>query len=185
MLSLYLSMLETEREKQAFSEIYERYKYDCLHVAMMISGDKALSEDAVHNAFMEIIDRKEEYLEFSCSKMKSRIVIITKNKMIDLLRKNKRLDFNPFDDDTDSFGAGDDDIALRYEEKETLEHIMDCVAKLPEIYKAVLELFYFHEMSYKEIAKELGISDKAVSVRIVRAKEKLRDIIEKDGAIHG
>jgi len=185
MLMVYLAILETPEERQAFTEIYERYKYDCLHVAMSICGNKALAEDAVHNAFMEIIERKEEYLNFPCSKMRSRIVIITKNKLIDLIRKSKRLDFQPFDDESDALCADECDLSLIYEKKETLEHLMDCVAKLPEIYKSVLELNYFHELSYKEVAKELGISEKTVSVRIVRAKEKLREILEKEGATHG
>jgi len=56
MICYYLALLETEKERQIFADIYERYKYDCLHVAMSICGDNILAEDAVHNAFMEIIE---------------------------------------------------------------------------------------------------------------------------------
>lgn len=184
MLMLYLSMLDTEEERQTFADIYERYKYDCLHIAMFICKDKALAEDAVHNAFMEIIERKDEYLNFPCSKMRSRIVIITKNKLLDQLRKDRRKGIRSLDDDIGGDIADDCDLSFIYEQKETLEHLMDCVAKLPESYKTVLEMNYFQELSYKEIASELGISEKLASVRIVRAKEKLREIIGKDGATH-
>lgn len=179
----FIAILETPDEKQTVEAIYAHYKYDCLYVAMRICGNKALAEDAVHNAFVEIMERKGEYLSLPCSKLRSKIVIITKNKLIDLLRKNKHLEFHSFDDDTDIPAASDSDMSLMFERAETVEKLMDCVAKLPEIYKSVLELSYVHELSYKEIAVELGVSVKTVSVRIVRAKGKLRKIIEEEGVL--
>ena len=65
------------------------------------------------------------------------------------------------------------------EEEEYLEYIRNCLKKaldeLPEELRECYTLFNIGEMSIKEIAKQLSISESLVKVRIHRAKEKLAD----------
>jgi len=80
-------MLETEEEQAKMSEIYEIYKPLMLRYALKITQNEALAEDAVHDAFIALIKHKEKYFSNSCTDLRVSIVIITKNKSIDLLRK--------------------------------------------------------------------------------------------------
>lgn len=51
---------------------------------------------------------------------------------------------------------------------------------IDEISKQVLLMKYILSMSYKEIGEELGMTPKHVDTRIVRAKKKVRKLMEKD-----
>ena len=52
--------------------------------------------------------------------------------------------------------------------------------KLPELQKEILELKYYHELTNKEISKILGISPKNVEVRLYRARNKMKELIENE-----
>jgi RNA polymerase sigma-70 factor (ECF subfamily) len=175
MLSLYLAMLDNEQEKQTFTRIYERYKATCLHVALQITKDYALAEDAVHNAFLSIIKQRENFLSISCGKLRSRIVIIVKNKAIDILRKESKS--IPAGDDIEEVPSGDEDFTLQIESKDGFEHWVRAIGQIPELYRLTAELRFFHDMEYSEIAETLGITVKAVSMRLNRAKGMIQEII--------
>lgn len=54
MLTLYLSMLDTE-EKSKMEELYNTYKGLMLHIAFDILKDYDLANDALHDAFLKMI----------------------------------------------------------------------------------------------------------------------------------
>jgi len=49
-------------------------------VAFLFTKNHAMAEDAVHNAFLSVIENKEKIFPLPCGKRKSLIVIITKHK---------------------------------------------------------------------------------------------------------
>ena len=51
---------------------------------------------------------------------------------------------------------------------------------IDEISKQVLVMKYLLNMSYKEIGEELGMTPKHVDTRIMRAKAKVRKLMEED-----
>ena len=51
---LYLSMLDTQEEKDKFTEIYQQYQHFCWYVANQLLGDAHLAEDAVQDAFLAL-----------------------------------------------------------------------------------------------------------------------------------
>ena len=51
------------------------------------------------------------------------------------------------------------------------------VEQLPEKYRKVVELRYYQELSYDEIAQELGLSLSNVKIQLMRAKNMLSEIM--------
>ena len=49
------------------------------------------------------------------------------------------------------------------------------VMALPEKYRTVLDLFYYEELSVREIAETLGIKESLVTTRLSRARARLRE----------
>ncbi len=181
MLSFYLSMIDDEQEKITFASIYEKYKFEGLHIAMLITKNQYLAEDALHSAFLKILNDKEDLFQLSCSKQRSRIVITVKNKAIDLLRKEKGLKKVSIDDEEWNIPSTDIDFGTQLASEEGFEHLVNCVSKLEEIYKTAFELKYFHNMNDHEVAQTLDIGLKNARQRIFRAKVMLRKILEKEG----
>ena len=57
--------------------------------------------------------------------------------------------------------------------------VADAVAKLPEKYRMVIHLFYFEELSVKQIAKISGNTEGTVKSQLTRGRDKLRQILEE------
>jgi len=177
MLMFYLSALPNERDKQAFEKLYAEHSGIALRAAMRVCGNKReLAEDAVHDAFMRIIDDWENFSKRSCNNWRALIVTIAKNRAIDLLRKDKKS--VPLD--SEDIG-NEGDFTVIFERKESEEYLASCISKLPERYRTVLELRYFHDISNPEIAKYLGITVNNVAVRISRATSLFAEIVKNGG----
>lgn len=51
MLMLYLSILPDE-DKTLFEQFYEENKYRCLYIALKMTSDQTMAEDAIHDSFL-------------------------------------------------------------------------------------------------------------------------------------
>jgi len=180
MLGIYLSMLETEQERQTMAMLYVKHKKTCLYVALKINNNPNMAEDAVHNAFLEIIKNKEKYLTLPDNILLSTILLITRHKMIDILRKNDKLAYTSTDEMDTNFVSNEILPELQLISKEDYLQLLECIYCLDEKSKIILEMRYFHEMHYMEIAKALGITKKNVDMRIYRAKIKARAMMRGD-----
>ena len=127
-----------------------------------------------------IIEQKENYCSLTCKDFRSLIVIIVKNKCLDLLKAEKHFSDTPLDEmgyEPESKDAPVDMQAITRIEFDCLRKHM---AKLDDTSRQVLEMKYLLDISYREIGEILGMTPKHVDTRIMRAKAKLRKILEKE-----
>ena len=179
MLTIYLSVLDTDQERKKMTSLYEEHKYVLLRYAIKITGSQSMAEDAVHNTFISIIEKKEKYLDLSCRDFRRSAVIIVRNKCIDILRKQKPFSNKPIEEleiFLESEEVPIDDQIILLTEYELIRKYM---GSIDEISRQVLIMKYIQSMSYKEIGEELGMTPKHVDTRIMRAKEKVRKLIGK------
>lgn len=93
---IFLSMLETDEERQLFMELYSQYGNAMLRVAKRyFIGDPTMAEDAVQNAWLRVVDKFSRVQDIPRKKRGAYLVIIAKNESISLLRKqHKELSFD-------------------------------------------------------------------------------------------
>ena len=171
MLVYYLQMLDTPEEKARFEQIYLKYRGLMYHVADSILHDRQEAEDAVHNAFLRVIKKFSKFQNTPAKDLAPQIVVIARNEAISLLRKRK--DTDPLED----WGG----FAETAEEVSDYHALVDTFTRLPQTYRAAMEMKLLLGYSDGEIAAKLGLSKKAVSVRISRGRQLLRDIVEREG----
>lgn len=97
------------------------------------------------------------------------------NQFIDKLRRRAARREDPLDEP----------IELPPEERAwwhslTTDEIRQTMVQLPEDQRVTFELFAFEGRSYDAIAAELGIAKATVGTRILRARQKLRDLLIKE-----
>jgi len=178
MLSFYLSLLETEEEKQKMTEIYEKYKYYSIFIAKKLLDNHEDAEDATHAAFIEIIKRKDKYFAMECSDFRASLVVIVKNKAIDILRLKKKEDVNgadPLEDIKDDAPSVEE--ILSYQEEYDL--LRKALNEIAPSYNNILTLKYFEDLSNGEIAEILQTNKKNVEVMLYRAKKSLLNALDK------
>jgi len=160
---MYLAAIDSPEDQSKFEKVYLAYKGLMYHVAYQILGNEQDAEDAVHNAFVKIVEYIEKIGDPVCSKTRSYVVTIAENKAIDLYRANQRRGKAAY---LDEVGG----IPVNAPEDPGLEY---CILKLPPQYRQVIFLKYYHGFSCKEIAKQLGISEANAKKLDQRAKKKL------------
>lgn len=174
MINIYLSALDTDEDKAEFEDLYIKYKQRMYAVAYSILHNVEDSEDAVHNAFLNIADKFEKIKNFSCQKLQSYIVIIVRNTSINIYRKNQK--------NSERLAELDDKqltVNVNFFENIDRDELIKAISNLPLIYKDILFLHYFRKCTTKEISKMLDISVDAVWKRIERAKKLLKQELEK------
>lgn len=180
-LLIYLSAIELESDKAKFAQIYEHYRYTMLHTAMKVLKDQDLAEDAVHNACLKIIEYLHKFSDLSSSKTKSLIVIITKNKAIDILRKEQGLSIIPLEDVEYALQDNDSDPLESLISEQGYQRLLDAIDKLGDTYKTTLQLKYIHGYTNNEMAQLLDISLDNINTRLYRAKVLLKEKLKKEG----
>lgn len=170
---IYLAMIDSPDDQAKFERVYNKYRYLMLHVANKILQNHHDAEDAVHQAFIAVIENLEKIIEVDSPKTRSYLVIITERKAIDLIRYNNRRQTLELNEDI----AG---VEIPFEMDNP---VATAIAKLPAHYREVLLLRFNNGFTTREIASILSISNSGVRKMIVRAKKALQELLEKEGEV--
>lgn len=171
MLALYLQMIDTPEEKIRFEQIYLKYRGLMYHVADRILHNRQDAEDAVHNAFLQIIKHFKKFQSFPVSELTPQIVVLARNEAISLRRKKR--DEAPLEEG--------EALVMESEAITDYHTLVDSFTRLPQIYRAAMEMKLLLGYSDGEIASKLGLTKTAVSSRISRGRRLLRGIVEQEG----
>lgn len=170
MLQIYLDALDTTEEKDRFLLIYEKYRDLMFYVAqkyLSSQADREIAVDAALYSIVEIIFKIKDPLS---SKTKNLVVLITKNKCLDILRKR---------------GGITEEVLIEMSERALpvpaprTDELSDAIASLRDPYRDIIFLRYLHGYSTAEIAKILDISRDAAIKRLQRAKRELKQLLEE------
>lgn len=175
MLAMYLALLDGDADRQAFRALYEQHYSRLAAVARRYFPDDPKSaEDAVHNAFLQVIKHFDKINEIPRDKLPFWLVSIVKNESITLLRRQRRTvpleDWDAFAQTAEEPGA-----VLGY------GRVVELIRAMPETYRAALEMKLLEERTDREIARSLGISEGAVRGRICRGRALLRKKLLEEG----
>lgn len=172
-----LSMLDTEDDRCCFEKIFWENHMVMYHIALGILHSETDAEDAVQEAFCKLAENFSKYFHLTGREMTALCVTIVKAKAVDILRRQKFLS----DEQVENLVVYDkhrenqpEDSILQHEEQNTVHRAL---ARLPEIYREVLELKFFYGMKVREIAKLLDISPKTAEMRLYRGQKKLKGIM--------
>ena len=176
MLSIYLSVLETQEDKDRFEYIYRTYRNSMYKVSFGILHNNSDSEDAVHEAFLRIANNFEKISTLPVPKLKSYLVIIIRNTSLNIYNGNKKR--SEMNNDIE-----DEDIPFDVNFFNNIDYneVLDMIAQLPEISRDVISLFYVQHLSVKEIANLLDTSETVVYKRLDKGKKRLKEILEEGG----
>ena len=153
-------------DRAYFTGAVERYQSMVYRVALHALGSPQDADDAVQEVFLRLYTAKkplegEEHL-------RRWLLRVTVNHCRDVLRspwRRRRVSL-------DQLPA---EPVFQAPEQEAL---YQTVMALPEQYRIVLVLFYYEDLSVREIAAVLRISEANVKTRLSRARKRLREMLE-------
>ena len=168
MPAFYLSLLETQEDKDKFERLYEEFRPLMKSVAYDILQDAYLAEDAVQNVFLNMIKHLYDVDESDPQRMKRLFVVSAENAARDILRYNNRVQFVDYEKVEPILSVTPDMLG-----GVAAEDLVALIRTLPAQYRDPLEMKVLHHMSEKQIADVLGIRYAAARKRLERARALL------------
>lgn len=152
--------------KEAFLSLIDENRLNLYRVARGILNNKEDIEDALQNTVIHSFQKinslkKDEYF-------RTWLIRILINDCNEILRKSKKVTYLAENNDTESCSDSYENMDLTR-----------AINSLSEELRATTVLFYFEDMSLKDIAKILKIPEGTVRSRLTRARTKLREIISE------
>ncbi len=168
---LYIQSIETAQGRAKFEALYLRYRDMMFHLANRILNNDRDAEDAVHNAFLYLVEHLEKIEDLECPKTRAYIVTIVESKAIDIYRRKSRHPNLPLEE-----------AELGWQpDLSQASAIARCFSRLPQRYRHALLLKYSQGYSDQEIAKLLYITPANAAKLVYRAKQRLDIICKEEG----
>ncbi len=171
-------------DDKAYAKLLQRYKRPVYHMILKMVRNVDDAEDLMMESFSKAFRSLHKFKkDFTFSTWLFRIAT---NNTIDHIRKKKvntmSIENTWTDDDGQSVSIDVEDKGILNPQDEAIkaqkeELIQVFVNMLPPKYQKLVRLRYFHELSYEEIAVELGAPLGTVKAQLHRARELLFDLV--------
>ena len=166
-------------DQVAFTFLLDFYWNEVYAFMLKRTENETDAEDITIETFSKAFDKLATYNpEFQFNTW---LIAIAKNVHIDILRKKKSSLFVEITDEEDYQAYNIADTTPSAEDKliteQNLSQLLQYIKELKPHYQEVIQLRYFQEMSYQEIANQLEEPLSNVKVKILRAKKLLAEII--------
>lgn len=166
-----LIALIQEGDHHAFSEIHDRYFKPLFRSAFNVLGDSDACMDIVQDVFVWFWEHRDQH---AMSSIKGYLLKAVKYQSANYIRKGKVRD-NYLLHQVEQLSSNEERLELK-----ELQRIIELfVNDLPEKSRQIFQMSREQQMSNKEIAVALGITEKTVSGMLARSLKKLKGELGK------
>ncbi len=182
-----IELVEAARggNEKAYADLMRRYKDTIYFMLLKMVNNRTDAEDLTIEAFGKAFTNIHQYTpQYAFSTWLFRIA---SNNAIDFLRKKRAVTVPLETTPGDKSVGGEYNYNVRSETEDPEEEMIrqqnalilrKMVAKLKPRYRTLLELRYFRELSYDEIAQELNLPLGTVKVQLFRSREMLFELLK-------
>jgi len=165
-------------DQEAFRYLLNKYWTDVYRFQKSLINNENEAEDITIETFARAFDKIGSFNEKYA--FKNWLLTISKNIYLDKNKRKKRIDQSASLDDYPNLlnladHSHEDDEIL----ESKLSDLKKALAALKPAYRQVLELYYFQNLSYKEISEKTNVSLSNVKIRLMRAKKLLAGKLKK------
>lgn len=161
-------------DQKALDELIKMYRVPLTAFINGFIKDQDTAESIMIDVFVELIRHKGFK---GNSELKTYLFAIGRNKALRHLKYNRR-DFISLED-AENYIPDEEILTDKVIEEERRKTVRDAIAKLKPVYREVIYLIYFEEMSYREAALILHKSPKQIANILYRAKQALKTYIRE------
>jgi len=162
-------------DKTALEELVRTYSDALVRFALGYVKDPDVAEDVMEDTFAALYMKAPRLRDEG--RLRAYLYRIARNKCMDYLRRHR--EDIPLEDVENLLSGCDAETDLARKERNRL--LYDCIQKLPEQYREVLQLMYFDGFDLVQTGKIMGRNPKQVYNLHTRAKNALRKLLQKEG----
>lgn len=175
-----VQLYRNSKNTQLIGVLFQRYA----HLVYGITVGYFEKPDDRNEAVMDVFEKLYgALLDFEITNFKSWLYSVAKNQCLMMIRKNNTRNLNEKDllkNFQEEFMEFDVQINLTgMDEKSIEEKLRTTITKLNQEQRVCVEMFYFQNMSYKQIADQSGYSLNQVKSFIQNGKRNLKIMLEE------
>ena len=165
-------------DSASFGFLVDKYQNMVFTLAIKMLKNREDSEEVSQDAFIKAYKSLSQFN--GESKFSTWLYWITYNSCLDRIKTNSKfINDVELNEVTSNEVLQASTVFDSLEHKERSEIIQECMNKLPEDERVIIHLFYFEELSLKEIIEVVSISEGNLKVKLYRARKKLFCIFKK------
>ena len=164
------NMQMAKKQVRFIDSCYRLYEQKMYYVAYNILHDEGKAEDAVQDAFLNLMKKGTVFDDPESDDCKRYIITVIRNSAINMYNKQKRESKLIFFTDRDE--RAESGMEMEIDMGSSIE---DKVNNLPDKYRDVVRYLVLEDYSAKETAQILGITEANVRKRYERARLMLRE----------
>jgi len=173
--SITQDIITNDREK-VLDQLMDKYGNSILHLAYSYVGNREIAEDLTQEIFVKCYQKLDQYQKRSS--LKSWLWRIAINHCKDYLKSWHYKHIIISDEQAKRTSSGDRVVEHEVIQKYEDEQLVHTVMGLPDTYREVLYLYYFEELTIKEISNLINVNQNTIKTRLKKAKEILKDRLE-------
>lgn len=164
---------------RALNDLYAAYGPMLLGFLHARLNNHQLAEEVLQDVMLAVWDHAHQFE--ARSKVKTWLLVIARNRAINATRR-KRL---PVIDLSKVFNVSSDETGPmeKVAKFEQQDQVRAAIKRLPEGQREVLVLVFYHQLTGREVAEVLDISEGTVKSRLHRAKETLRGLLMQEESL--
>lgn len=160
--------------RKAQEQLYRKYAKTMFHVCLSYCADRDQSKDILQEAFIKVFKNLRTFTTGNSFEGWLRRIVV--NTALDHLRKSKKWSFITTDEHTADPEDTTEGPAFPY----STQKVLQLIADLPPGARAVFNLYALDELSHKEIASRLNISEGTSKSQYKRARTLLKQWLREE-----
>ncbi len=168
-----------KKDQKAFNTLLNTYWSDVYRFQFLKTENEDEAEDITIKTFSKAFDKIHLYNERY--NFKTWLISISKNIFLDHLRKQRTETISINKKESEAYKISDESPSAEDQLiiEQNLMQLRNYIKQLKPHYQEIINLRYFREMSYKEMADTLNEPMNNIKVKLLRAKNLLAEIINK------
>ncbi|MFD2566186.1 RNA polymerase sigma factor [Pseudotenacibaculum haliotis] len=165
-------------DTNSFSFLVERYKDMVFTLAYKVVKSREEAEEVSQDSFIKAFRSLDKFK--GDSKFSTWLYKIVYNNCMDLVKKKaRRYDTGTIDEVVENRIQATESTMQMIERKERAELMNACLEELPEDERTIMWLFYYKELSLKELIEVTSLSEANLKVKLHRTRKKLLAIVQE------
>lgn len=176
-----VELYQKESNTACAGELYKRYSLLVYGLCYKYLKHETDAEDAVTEIFEIVLEKLKTH---EVSFFKSWLFIVSKNHLMRTKAKNNSLETIDIENISEKFMENEEDLSLNIREHES-ELLQKAISNLNDEQRTCIELFYYKQKPYQEVASITGYDLNKVKSAIQNGKRNLKLFMEENKQKHG
>jgi RNA polymerase sigma-70 factor, ECF subfamily len=168
-------------DRLAMQVLFARHHVRVYRFTLRLVRNEATAEDLISDVFLDVWRQAGKFEGRSA--VSTWILSIARFKALSVLRRRPEEELDEKTAERIEDESDNPEVALAKKDKAAV--LRQCLSKLSNEHREVVDLVYYHEKSVEEVAEIVGIPEATVKTRMFYARKKLSELLKEQGVDRG